>query len=149
MAHKTKVCVAQYKCDGCNVIVQRNNDSHKCGFGTCTNCHQIDIDLTKHECYMTKKEGKGGYCSSNCTCNGRSRTKLKGCSYTEKYVFYDYEAQQDSCTHIPNLVIAHDFDGRKHIFPTDDNGSANDKFCKWALNEEQKGTTYIAYNAKG
>ncbi|XP_050066357.1 uncharacterized protein LOC126555480 [Aphis gossypii] len=46
------------------------------------------------------------------------------------------------------MVIAHNFEGTKYVFSTDDVATANDKFCKWALSKDMKGTTYIAHNSK-
>ena len=51
-------------------------------------------------------------------------------AYTEKYIFFDYEAEQDSGIHRPNLILAHYFDGRKFYFKT------NDEFCEWLISEK-------------
>lgn len=40
--------------------------------------------------------------------------KIPACTYTEKYKFFDYEAQQETGTHIPNLVIVHNFKGNEN-----------------------------------
>lgn len=147
--HK-QVCDKEYKCSGCNLIVQRNDHTHNsvCGYGKCHNCKQENVQLCQHECYMQRKMGKGGYCVEACVCNNQSPEKRKDCTFTTNYIFFDYEAQQNTGTHIPNMAIAHDFEGTKYVFSTDDMGSANDKFCKWALSKEMKGTTYIAHNSK-
>ncbi|CAH0391289.1 unnamed protein product [Bemisia tabaci] len=68
--------------------------------------------------------------------------KLPQCTYTEKYLFFDYEAQQETGIHIPNLVIVHDFYGNKHEFKT------NDDFCKWLISKEHRNYTCIAHYAK-
>jgi hypothetical protein len=62
---------------------------------------------------------------------------------SDKYIFFDYEATQDTGVHIPNLVIARYFDGSKFIFKT------NDQFCKWLISRQHKNFTAIAHNAKG
>jgi predicted alternative tryptophan synthase beta-subunit len=42
--------------------------------------------------------------------------KHKPC--TEKYIWFDYEAQQDTGVHKPNLIVAHYFDSTKFCFKT-------------------------------
>jgi hypothetical protein len=64
-------------------------------------------------------------------------------AYTEKYICFDYEAEQDTGIHRPNLIVAHYFDGTKFYFKT------NNKFCKWLISEKHKHYTAIAHNAKG
>jgi len=147
--HKN-VCDKEYKCDGCNFVLQRNDRTHigVCGYGQCHNCKQENIRIIDHKCYMQRRSGKGGYCVKSCVCNEKSTEKQKNCTFSTNYVFFDYEAQQNTGTHIPNMVISHDFEGQKYVFSTDDTDSANDKFCKWALSKVMKGTTYIAHNSK-
>ncbi|KAF0692763.1 Uncharacterized protein FWK35_00034545, partial [Aphis craccivora] len=124
------VCDKEYKCSGCNLIVQRNYHTHNsvCGYGKCHNCKQENIDLCVHECFMQRKIGKGGYCVEACVCNSKSSEKRKDCTFTTNYIFFDYKAQQNPGTHIPNMVIAHNFEGTKYVFSTDDAATANDKF---------------------
>ena len=62
---------------------------------------------------------------------------------TEKYIFFDYEAGQDTGVHKPNLIVADYFDGTKFNFKT------NDEFCKWLISEQHKGYTATAHNTKG
>ncbi|KAF0726407.1 Uncharacterized protein FWK35_00015503 [Aphis craccivora] len=119
-----------------------------CGYGKCHNCKQENIDLCLHECFMQQKIRKGEYCVEACVCNSKSSEKRNDCMFTTNYIFFYYEAQQNTETHIPNMVIAHNFEGTKYVFSTDDAATANDKFCKWALSKDIKGTTYIAHNSK-
>jgi hypothetical protein len=53
-------------------------------------------------CVKIPRKDENGYQCLNCGCLFNT-TK---CSYTQKYLFFDYEAMQE--THEPNLVIAHD-----------------------------------------
>ncbi|KAJ3640351.1 hypothetical protein Zmor_003655 [Zophobas morio] len=55
----------------------------------------------------SKTKNENGYQCLNCGCSFNT-TK---CSYTQKYLFFDYEAMQETGKHVPNLVIAHDFYG--------------------------------------
>jgi hypothetical protein len=65
------------------------------------------------------------------------------CSYTEKYLFFDYEAMQETGKHIANLVISHDFSGNVNSFKT------NEDFCKWLISRDHRGHTAIAHYSKG
>ncbi|KAF0691466.1 Uncharacterized protein FWK35_00036758, partial [Aphis craccivora] len=120
------VCDKEYKCSGCNLIVQRNDHTHNsvCGYEKCHNCKQENIDLCLHECFMQRKIGKGGYCVEACVCNSKSSEKRKDCTFTTNYIFFDYEAQQNTGTHIPNMSKLSDFpktfgltEAKKGYFP--------------------------------
>ena len=92
-----------------------------CGYTLCRNCEDY-VKEDNHECYIQPKV-------------------TKACP--ENYMFVDYEAEQDAGVHIPNLIIAHYFDGTNFYFRT------NDEFCKWLISKNHKGYTAIAHNAKG
>jgi len=64
---------------------------------------------------MKRRKQKGGKCLMECTNCGGTNKKFKYCTYTEKYLFFDYEAQQETGTHIANKIIAHDFEGNIKI----------------------------------
>jgi hypothetical protein len=76
------------------------------------------------------------------TCNSSKIINNK-CTYTEKYIFFDYEARQESGVHIPNLIIAHDFEGNTYHFPN------NNSFCSWLISPEHNNYTAIAHYGKG
>ncbi|CAH1103834.1 unnamed protein product [Psylliodes chrysocephalus] len=169
LANHDTVCSEVYKCTGCNKLLSRQK-FHKCGFSLCFNCRDF-VETATHQCFMVKKPAKGGFCKVPCECNGRgelntgcrynkenqdspickepcvcnglSDEKIARCTYNEKYIFFDYEAQQGTGIHIPNLVIAHDFEGNKFTFKN------NEDFCKWLISEQHRGYTAIAHNAKG
>jgi hypothetical protein len=63
-------------------------------------------------------------------------------AYTEKYIWFDYEAEQYTGVHKTNLIVAHYFNGTKFYF------ESNDKFCKWLISEKHKRYTAIAHSAK-
>jgi hypothetical protein len=68
---------------------------------------------------------------------------LKNQKLTQKRnIWFDYEAEQDTGFHKPNLVIAHYFDGTKFYFKT------NEEFCKWLISAKHKVHTAIAHNTK-
>jgi len=64
-------------------------------------------------------------------------------AFPENYIFFDYEAEQDTGVYNPNLIVAHYFDGTKFYF------RSNNEFCKWLISAQHKGYTAIAHNAKG
>jgi len=94
---------------------------------------------------MVNKIAKGGKCVGGCIkCEPGSVVPAnKMCTYTEKYLFFDYEAQQDSGVHVPNLVIIHDFSGKKFVF------NDNSEFCEWLIEERHRNYTAIAHYARG
>jgi hypothetical protein len=57
-------------------------------------------------------------------------------------MFYDFETQQDTGTHIVDWVHVWDFDGTKHTF-----NNIND-ICEKMLSDKFTGYTFIAHNAK-
>jgi hypothetical protein len=46
-------------------------------------------------------------------------------AYIERYIWFDYGAEQDTGVHKPNIIVAHYFDGTKFYFKT------NEEFCEW------------------
>ncbi|KAL4083957.1 hypothetical protein QTP88_029273 [Uroleucon formosanum] len=123
------------------LATQTNNIlGHKLDFNKIRNCEE---KINEHKCYMQPIIQKGGKCNTiDCTKYNKGNTKYK-CSYTEKYLFFDYEAQQETGTHIANKIIAHHFEGNKIMFDT------NEEFCKHVISEEYSGYTLIAHYAKG
>ncbi|XP_072392265.1 uncharacterized protein [Diabrotica undecimpunctata] len=167
LAKQTENCKELFKCTTCNKLCKREKQ-HECGYSMCRNCNTF-VEIATNQCYMMKKPAKGGFCEvpcvcnsrSNeenmryrkhykttvtckdpCQCNGLSNSPINRCRYKEKYLFFDYEAMQDTCIHVPNLIIAHDFEGKKFVFKD------NDEFCKWLISEKHRGYTAIAHNSK-
>jgi hypothetical protein len=66
---------------------------------------------------MLKKLCKGGYCEKIIPCYlTLNSDKCYSCkTYTEKYIFFDYEATQETGIHIPNLIVVHDFNGEEKV----------------------------------
>ena len=143
------VCDSVKKCLDCNrIITGKYVNNHKCGYSECNNCN--NYVSKNHKCFMKKVKAKGGYCTvdSMKPCkNNDSIKKTDWCypcrTYTEKYIFYDFEATQNTGTHTVNLSIAQDFEGKEYIH------NSIDEFCKYFLNDKYKGYTFIAHNSKG
>lgn len=140
--HGVSVCAASFRCRKCSKILKRADFSkHQCGYAKCRNCQEI-VEKETHRCYMLNKAMKGRICGCrNCT-PGSTKVNDK-CTYTEKYIFFDYEAQQETGTHKPNLVVAKYFNGDTFTFNT------NEEFCSWLIDRKHQGYTAIAHYAKG
>jgi hypothetical protein len=93
---------------------------HMCSYTRCRNCEKI-IKTNEQKGYMLPKQSKPS---------------------TEKYIFFDYEAEQYTGVHIPNFIIGHYFDGTKFYFKT------NHEICGWLISANHKGYTAIAHNTK-
>jgi hypothetical protein len=102
------VCKDVYKCKACNKVTVRA-EAHICGYSRCHSCDET-AKTGEHECYMQPKKTK---------------------AYTEKYIWFDYEAEQDTGVHKPNLIVVHYFDGTKFYFKT------NEEFCEWLISEKK------------
>ena len=144
------VCDTVKKCNDCSrIITGKYVNIHKCGYTECNNCNKYVGK--NHKCFMKKIKAKGGYCTVDgkkepCK-NNDSIKKTDWCypcrTYTEKYMFYDFEATQNTGTHTVNLSIAQDFEGKEYIH------NSIEEFCKGFLNDKFKGYTFIAHNSKG
>ena len=143
------VCDTVKKCNDClRIITGKYVNFHKCGYSECNNCNKYVGK--NHKCYLNKVKAKGGNCMTGkkepCK-NNDSIKKTDWCypcrTYKEKYIFYDFEATQNTGTHTVNLSIAQDFEGKEYIH------NSIDEFCKGFLNDKFKGYTFIAHNSKG
>jgi hypothetical protein len=66
----------------------------------------------------------------------------KKCSFTERYIFFDFEAQQNTGIHIGNFIAAHTFKGERFSF------DSTDSFCSWLISEEHRNYTCISHYGK-
>lgn len=105
--------------------------------GKKVNYHVQTCALCKRDLMITVGE------KFKCVCVPNAKPIKNKCAYSENYIWFDYEARQETGIHIPNLIIAHDFGGKKYTFET------NEEFCKWLISKEHKNYTCIAHNAKG
>ena len=108
------VCDTVKKCLDCSrIITGKYVNFHKCSYsGECNNCNKY-VDKN-HKCFMKKIKAKGGHCTvdSKKPCKNNDSIKMKdwchSCkTYTEKYIFYDFEATQNTGTHTVNLSTVH------------------------------------------
>ena len=136
------VCKKVCKCLKCGLIFNYGLDKHICGHSKCSNCREY-CDMNEHHCFMISKKCKGGNCKQNkLECDDKK--KCHSCrTKTDKYIFYDFETNQETGVHVVNWVDCEDFYGNKNTFET------IDEFCQFIFKEENKGFTFIAHNAKG
>ena len=148
--HKTDiVCDTVKKYLNCNrIITAKYMNCHRCGFSECKDCNKYVGK--NHKCFMKKIKAKGGYCTTGIKepCKNNNSVKKKdwcySCrSYTEKYIFHDFEATQNTSTHTVNFSVAQDLCGREYLH------NSIVEFCKCFLNGKFKGYTFIAHNSKG
>ena len=143
------VCDTVKKCNDCSLIITgKFIKEHKCCYSDCKNCNKYVGK--NHKCYLKKIKAKGGYCTTGnkepCKSNNSIKKKdwCYSCrTYTEKYIFYDFEATQNTGTHTVNLSIAQDFNGREYLH------NSIEEFCKCFINDKFKGYTLIAHDSKG
>ncbi|KAL4083555.1 hypothetical protein QTP88_028871 [Uroleucon formosanum] len=119
--------VCMYVCTETNILEPRID---KCGYSIiCRNCEE-EVKINEYKCYMQPIIEKGDKCNTiDCTKCNKGNTK--------------YKSQQETGIHIANKIIAHDFEGNKIMFDT------NEEFCKHVISEEYRGYTLIAHYAKG
>ena len=119
------VCDIVFKCLKCERTLTADKDKglkhHSCGFSKCSNC-QTYCDLTLHQCHMKNSTCKGGYCMKEPNCKELTKIdkKQKKCyqckTYTEKYMFFDFECNQETGVHEVNLAVLQDFEGKEWVF---------------------------------
>ena len=136
------VCDLVKKCPKCKKTVQ-DLEKHICGYSECNNCREY-CDLQNHKCFMKVVETKGGYCTRDGDCIDLKPDERCLCckTHTNNYMFYDFETQQDTGTHIVNYVNVQDFNGIERTFNTIDD------FCNFVFQDRHKNYTFIAHNAK-
>ena len=119
------MCNKIFKCQTCKKIFDKKvfcMETHKCGDTYCKNCKCVVG--ANHRCFMMP-------------------TPIK--TPSENYIFFDFEARQETGTHIVNYCIAEYFDDPEPIEFFD-----RDTFCEWLFDtNKHKDYTVIAHNGKG
>tara|TARA_R110000823_G_scaffold195755_1_gene327095 strand:- start:3333 stop:7490 length:4158 start_codon:yes stop_codon:yes gene_type:complete len=122
--HLGRVCSDIWKCQECKKVMKRSLyplETHLCGDYYCDNCKQVVHE--DHLCYMMPKRVNDP---------------------SEKYVFFDFEADISGETHEVNYSVSMKFDDATPIIHKN-----IDEFCEWAFSKINKGYTFIAHNGKG
>jgi len=124
---KPSICESMYKCGCCKEtmydLIKFPKDEHKCGDYWCKNCNCKANRNTGHKCYMMPKPIK---------------------NHSTDYIFFDFEAEQETGEHNVNYSISEYFDDDEKIehFNLDD-------MCNWLFQEKHKGYSVIAHNGRG
>ena len=78
------MCQKHYKCKDCSVVMKRSRKvEHKCGESFCLVCEKYYCGES-HNCFMRNASPK---------------------HVPRKLIFYDFECQQQTDVHVPNLVV--------------------------------------------
>ena len=142
------VCDTIKKCNDCSgIITGKYVDFHRFGYSECTNCGKYVGK--NHKCFMKKVKAKGGNCMTfkmeSCY-DDDSIKKTDWCypcrTYTEKYMFYDFEATQNTGTHTTNLSITQNFNGKEYIH------YSIEEFVKASLMTNLRGTPSLPIIAR-
>ena len=118
------VCDKIWKCQDCKKIMGKENfppATHKCGDYMCKNCGRLVRE--NHKCFMFPKEVN---------------------KPSEKYIFFDFEADISDDNHRVMFAISKYFDD-----PTPIEHSTIEEWCFWAIDKNHKGYTFIAHNGRG
>ena len=94
--HETKTCKNFFICSKCESFVDKSRlpkgrKQHRCTDYYCVTCASW-VDVT-HKCYMEKESLPDG---------GSDPDEI----IPEIYIYYDFECEQDTGVHIPNLLVA-------------------------------------------
>ena len=125
------LCEKSIHCPDCEMGIgkmRRDPELHVCGESYCRVCQQYY--LGNHYCYMRA-----------------SSTDLE----PSKFIFYDFECQQDTGTHIPNLVIAHSICPACEHEPVTDDAICFDcgSRCNICKIRDKKTGEYVRYPCSG
>ncbi|GBM07442.1 hypothetical protein AVEN_26506-2-1, partial [Araneus ventricosus] len=103
---------------------KRSPDQHICGESKCISCKQY-VCMNDHLCFLEEKTPK---------------------TASEKFIFFDFEAMQETGKHIVNFAILQYFGTEKVVFEGKDTVK---KFYEFLFSRRHKGYTVIAHNLKG
>ena len=124
--HLSTVCKKWFECKKCMKLIDRdggtiNPKNHVCYTRKCPGCKQW-VDMNTHQCYIQP-------------------TELPKPS--NKYIFFDIEAMQETQFHEANLIVAQYMNGEQWDF------SNMTTFCEWLIHRKHKNYTVIAHYGKG
>ena len=123
------VCQGIKKCKKCGKSMEvrkLNPKGHICG-KKCSTCGVILNEEDEHKCYIQKTE------------------QPEESQYNE-LLFFDFECNQETGKHEPNLCIVHNEQGEEKLFQGSD---TTKKFCEWLLTKEHQDCIVVAHNFQG
>lgn len=120
--HVGHSCKLIKKCKNCKKNYYTDKD-HECYTKTCVTCKVKYNEMENHKCYMQKED------------------LMKP---SDKLIFFDFEATQETGKHVVNYGVAKYYDSDKSYIFKD-----NESFCKWLIKTEHEGYTVVAHNGRG
>ena len=126
------VCQSFWQCKKCRQYFEarsRTRSDHQCGEFYCKNC-KIWAHVTDHQCYIRRPQDK------------KPRQSL---------IVFDFECNQESGIHIPNLVVARRYDLKtgSHVQVHFRGDNVSGEFGMWLFQAENKNSVVMAHNMKG
>ena len=121
------LCKTRFYCPECNTVQDRCKGStkHQCRTSLCKDCGAKVKSEIAHECFIEP---------------------LKREPSDERFIFYDFESNQQTGYHIANYICCIDFSGNVW---TADGDACVAAFFKRFRRKKYKGYTFIAHNARG
>ncbi|XP_049332872.1 uncharacterized protein LOC125801098 isoform X1 [Astyanax mexicanus] len=119
------LCKTRFYCTGCNTLQDRGSKKHECRKALCRHCGAKIESNFDHQCFMEP---------------------LKREQSDEKYIFYDFESNQETGYHVANYICCIDFKG--NVWSAEGTDCVSAFFKKFRRNK-YKGYTFIAHNARG
>ena len=160
------ICAQYYKCAKCERVVNkkliRKGKEHDCTDMWCRVC-QGNYPIG-HKCFIKPLKDDTVEEDTNEKAEAKEKEKIGKEDKTFCYIFFDFESQQETGIHKPNLCVAQKVcdtchcrpleepcdvcgDDREIIFEGTD--CVND-FCLWLFNDERhKNARCLAHNLKG
>ena len=146
IGHEGSVCASLVKCSHCNSVVKRcqlRADLHHCGQSKCRVCKEY-IDPGDHQCYM-RTVARESVPESDELLEDDVHNETPESGYNE-LLFFDFECQQESGTHKPNLCVVQNEAGDEWVFEGD---NTRNEFCEWLFTKEHQGCIVVAHNFQG
>lgn len=116
-----------YQCRSCCKVILRKecpSELHQCDTVKCPSCKRFATS-DEHFCFLKKTEPKES---------------------SDELIYFDFETEQSSGTHIVNFAVAQYANVAEAVFK---GFTACDDFCSWLFTPKHKNYTAIAHNMKG
>ena len=146
IGHESSVCASLVKCMHCNSVVKQGQlraDLHHCGRSKCKVCKEY-VDPKQHQCYM-QAVAKESVPENEELLEDGVHNEASESGYNE-LLFFDFECQQESGTHEPNLCVVQNEAGDEWVFEGD---NTRNEFCEWLFTKEHEGCIVVAHNFQG
>ena len=102
------------------------------------------MDPKQHQCYM-QAVAKESVPENEELLEDGVHSKASESGYNE-LLFFDFECQQESGMHEPNLCVVQNEAGDEWVFEGD---NTRNEFCEWLFTKEHEGCIVVAHNFQG